>query len=255
MNRSTLNKLVYAIALTACTGTSLAAGISREVRESAQIDDFRQDGGYLELGVGIQVDSDNDNSDLDVSVTIDYGYQWKGLFIDVNEDDFLTFGYNLKNTEHWSFDVLAGVENRDLANKGYSSLSSSFTAGVRATGFYENNIFQFEIRNDASDKHGGYHASALAGKSWQIRNVNTHAVLGVYHSSNKLTQFHWKNDSLGSSTEFTAEAGITYPISEKLVFRGKVNYLHRPESITQNLFIHDEDSDLLSGSLSLSYVF
>lgn len=274
-----LKKILSAAVLAVFAGSALASGITRDIREAANAEDSRQDGGYFELGIGAystntRVFKGDDDGKQGINIVINAGYQWKGLFIDANEDDGFIFGYNALNTEHWSFDLVAGGLGPTIdedTGDGFETLNirkASLTAGIRATGYYDTNIFQFEVRDEVTSesRHGGYHASILAGKSWQIRNANTHIILGLHHGSEKLNDYYWGVDvdeastqfsqySAGASNQFTAEFGLTYPVAEDWVFRSKINYLRASSEIAKSPLRDDDNRNIYIASASISYVF
>ncbi len=258
------------------TGSALATGITRDVRDASNAEESRQDGGYFEVGVGVNVNNSNifkgkERKAVNPTVTLNMGYQWKGLFVDLNEEEGFVFGYNALNTEHWSFDLIAGPtgEIGEDQSDDFTSLrkrESGVTGGFRATGYFDTNIFQFEIREELTDNHNGYHASMLLGKSWQFRNMNTHAIAGIHHGSAELHDYYWGVRSSEASAEFpqytaesgtaiSAEFGLTYPISESWVLRSKLNYVHISEEIANSPLRFDDKQDLVNLSASISYVF
>lgn len=277
MFNSTFTKLSAALLLAACSHSILASGITRDVRESANAEESRQDGGYFELGLGINAANtiifkgNEDEDKYGITAQINLGYQWKGLFIDINDDDGFVFGYNALNTKHWSYDIVGGaLGSIDKDNSDdFASLrerESAGTFGVRATGFYGKDIFQFELKRASNDDFTGFQASALAGTSWQYRNLNTHLVVGLHHSSEEINNYYWGVNSVeasdefeqykaGASTSFSTELGITYPISESWVFRSKLNYVYGSEQFAKSPLRSDDTQHLVSARATISYVF
>ena len=277
MFKFNLSRLSAALLLTVCSQSILASGITRDIRESATAEDSRQDGGYFELGVGVYMTNtiifkgNEDDKKVGVGPQINLGYQWKGLFIDLNDDDGFIFGYNALNTEHWSYDIVgSSISEIDEDNSDdFASLRKrehASTIGIRATGFYDKDIFQFEIKRARNDHFRGLQASILAGTSWQYRNLNTHMVVGLHHSSEDINDYYWgvnsqeANDDFeeykaGASTTFSTEVGVTYPISESWVFRSKLNYVYGSEEFANSPLRADDTQHFLSARATVSYVF
>jgi outer membrane protein len=277
MYKKNIIKLLSALTLALAAGSSLASGITRDIRSSANVEDARQDGGYFELGAvfnardTIIFKGNEDENKYGFGAIVNVGYQWKGLFVDVNEDEGVVFGYNAFNTDHWSYDIVSsrlGGINSDTSDR-FASLrkrEGTNSVGIRATGFYDKNIFQFELKDTQSNNFDGVFASALAGTSWQYRNLNTHVVAGLHYSSAGLNDYYWgvrpdesnaefAQYTAGASTTFSSEIGITYPISENWIFKSKLNYVYGSEEIANSPLRADDSRHFLSSSASLIYVF
>ncbi|MFT6733440.1 MAG: outer membrane protein [Polaribacter sp.] len=277
MSKYTYTKLTAALLLTLCSQSILASGITRDIRESANTEDAREDGGYFELGVGVYVTNtiifkgNEDDKKYAVGPQINLGYQWKGLFIDINDDDGFVFGYNALNTDHWSYDIVGGSIfgiDSDVSDDFVSlrKRESVGTIGIRATGFYNKDIFQFEVKRASNDDFDGLQASVLAGTSWQYRNLNTHMVVGLHYSAEDINDYYWGVNSVeanddfeqykaGASTTFSTELGITYPISESWVFRSKLNYVYGSEEFANSPLRANNSQHFLSARATVSYVF
>jgi outer membrane scaffolding protein for murein synthesis (MipA/OmpV family) len=277
MYKGLITKLTAGILLSGLATTAMASGITRDIREGASAEETREDGGYFEIGLGhysknaITFKGNEDDKKQGFGLRINTGYQWKGLFIDLNDDDGFVFGYNALNTNHWSYDIVAGAlpEITDDQSDLFASLRERKAArslGLRATGFYGKNIFQFEIRDARNDEFNGVQASALAGTSWQIRNWNTHVIAGLHYSSSSINDYYWgvRADEVSAdfseykadaSATFSTEFGVTYPISESWVFRGKVNYVYGSDEFANSPLRADDTKHFVGTSASVSYVF
>jgi outer membrane scaffolding protein for murein synthesis (MipA/OmpV family) len=277
MYKVLLSKLTAAILFSSIATSAIASGITRDIRQGAGAEETREDGGYFELGLGhystntIIFKGNEDDKKHGFGVRINAGYQWKGLFIDLNDDDGFVYGYNALNTDNWSYDIVGSVISP--INKDRSDLFESLrdrkagrTLGLRATGFYGKNIFQFEVKDARNDEFNGFQASALAGTSWQVRNWNTHVVAGLHYSSSAINDYYWgvrpeevnadfAEYEADASAVFTTEFGVTYPISESWVFRGKVNYVYGSEEIANSPLRSDDTKHFIGTSASISYVF
>jgi len=277
MYLNNLKLLFPAFALVCLSNASLASGISRDVRESAGIEQTEQNGGYFELGVGISSQNkiifkgNEDENKTGLGARINLGYQWNGLFVDLNDDDGFSFGYNAINTEHWSYDLIGGrLLGIDKDNSDDFEVlrkrESAATFGVRATGFYDNHIFQFEVRQAQHDDFDGTQASILAGTSWQYRNLNTHLIAGIHYSSSGINDYYWGVNSeeatsefaeyqLDDSVSFSTELGMTYPLSESWIVKGKLNYAYGSEEFANSPLRADDSQHFVSASAAIIYVF
>ncbi len=259
------------------TNNSLASGITRDVRGSVNIEQSEQNGGYFELGAGVSARNKNlfkgneDESKTSFGARINLGYQWNGLFVDLNDDDGFSIGYNALNTENWSFDLVGGrligidKDNSDL----FSDLrkrESTATYGLRATGFYNNTILQAEIRQAHHDDFDGTQASFLAGTSWQYRNLNTHLIAGIHYSSAGINDYYWgiREDeaselfpvySAGDSVAFSTELGFTYPLSQNWILKSKLNYVYGSKEFADSPLRADDSQHFVSASAAVIYVF
>ena len=277
MYKRQITKLTLGILLSGLASTVMASGITRDIREGASAEETREDGGYFEIGLGHYsrnatiFKGNEDDSKHGFGARINAGYQWKGLFVDLNDDDGFSFGYNALNTKHWSYDLVAGTI-QEISNDqsdlfvSLNKRQSASTLGLRATGFYGKNIFQVEVRDARNNEFNGFSASALAGTSWQIRNWNTHVIAGIHYSSSTINNYYWgvtpeevsadfSEYEADASTTFSTEFGVTYPISESWVFRGKVNYVYGSKEFANSPLRADDTKHFVGTSASISYVF
>ncbi|MBV1909468.1 MAG: MipA/OmpV family protein [Kangiellaceae bacterium] len=277
MYNTHIKTIALGLLLVTSSFDALAAGITRDVRDSANAEDARQDGGYYEMGLSVRAQNtiifkgNEDDNKLGFGVQINAGYQWNGLFIDVNDDDGFVLGYNALNTQHWSYDIVGGsIPGIDSDNSdSFESLrkrESAGSLGIRTTGFYGKNIYQIEARKIHGNEVDGFQASFLAGTSWQYRNLNTHFIAGLHYSSSSVNDYYWgvrpeeaseefPEYELKASTSLSAELGFTYPISESWVFRSKINYAFGSKEFSNSPLRADDTQHFISAIASITYVF
>lgn len=254
------------------------ADIARQIRSGDSVEDLRQDGGYFEVGFGIggvshKLFKGGEGNHLGLLGGVSAGYQWNGLFVELFQESEkrLVFGYNVLNNSNWSIDLVLGPEHRGI-NKEQSQLfetlrkrQADLSGGIRATGYFANDIIQFEVREELTNKHGGFTTSLLAGRSWQLRNTNTHAILGLHHSSSEVVDYYWgvnqseasstfNQYTAGASTGLSAEFGITYPLTENWVFRSKLKYFYHSDAVTNSPLLASDTPHRAVFSISFNYV-
>ena len=216
-----------------------------------------------------------DEQDTQVKVFINGRYQWRGLFVEAFAESYqgVVLGYNAFNTEHWSIDVIGHDQFEEISQEEYEQLQGietrrgDFAVGVRATAYYHNFIMQFQVLHDITGNHGGVGGSTMIGRNWQWRNWNFHSLLGLHYQSADTLDYYFGVSSqeasaqfpeydLESETMFTAEVGVTYPLSEKWIWRSTLIFADVPEGISNSPIMSNEKTDdailLISG---LSYVF
>jgi outer membrane scaffolding protein for murein synthesis (MipA/OmpV family) len=150
--------------------------------------------------------------------------------------------------------------------------SDKYMFGGRLTGYFDNNIIQFAINQDATGDHNGTTLSALIGRSWQIRNWNFHGIIGAEYASAKINDYyvgvtearsasHLLNGfevevyDADASVSLSTEIGVTYPISEDWVFRATARAATIADEITDSPYYRNKESVATSFRTSLSYVF
>ncbi|MGJ8678846.1 MipA/OmpV family protein [Paraglaciecola sp.] len=272
-------QLVLALITLGTATTGLAADISHSLRNNTEINSEPEN--YFELGLsahagkGASLTKEDDDDYSGLGVVINGSYNWNGFFVDLYGESQTPFvlGYNAYHSKSWSFDLLlTPIGNglgEDLDDRfiGLEDRKVSIMAGGRATGYFAGNTIQLSVRHDIAGKSKGTSASALVGRNWQYRNWNFHGMLGLNYNDSKFVDYY-----LGVSQEeaartnfeafegedklgFTAEAGVTYPISEDWVFRATTRYGSViGDDDKSPLFINDR-SDAMSVSTSISYVF
>ena len=150
-------------------------------------------------GSGPSLSGDGNRSET--SAINNGSYSWNNIFVENNSErgHGLVFGYNAFNNENWSFDLTATTEwlkKNSFENNGryghlnYQDYSKEFMVGGRLIGYFDNNIVQFTVYQDATGDHNGTIASALIGRNWQVRNWNFHGIVGAEYASAKLNDFY-----------------------------------------------------------------
>ncbi len=262
------------------TQQAFAGEISRDIRSGASPETPQGDGGYADLGFGIEANSGpklkgSGSGEVDLSLNLNIGYQYQGYFVEALSDSQfgLVLGYNALNTQHWTLDVVLGPENNEITGKEYDELTSlrdrhvDLTAGIRATGYFGHSIIQLQLRNEIlTNLHNGYSASLTAGRSWQIRNANMHALVSYQHSSSATVDYYFgvrgKEASLefpqysaSASNIFNSEIGLTYPVNETWILRTKLTASRIDKSISDSPLMQNHKQNLFYSAITLNYVF
>jgi len=275
--------LISCISIAAMTFTnaSLANDISQNLRNNNQPTSESDD--YLEIGLMVRINdeptfkSKNGGSYSSLGLFINGSYSWNNLFIEnySESDHGLSLGYNAFNNDKWSLDFMATTDwgKVSFENNGrYDYDDDKLMVGGRLSGYLGENTVQFAINQDATGDHNGTTISALIGRSWQIRNWNFHGIIGAEYVSAKLNNYYvgvseeraeYLSDFVdgisaydaGASVNFSTELGVTYPISEDLVFRATARAVTRPDEITDSPKFPNMDSLATSFRTSISYVF
>jgi outer membrane protein len=256
---------------------SLSADISHSIRNNSQ-DNATED--YFEFGLerfagrGPSI-TDTEGKWNGGGSIVNFSYTWKGLFIEryTESQNPLLLGYNAVNFDNWSFDLILGRGGRGLSSKnnerfsGLEDRQDSTMFGGRLTGSVAGNIVQFTLKRDISGHSKGTRASALIARNWQLRNWNLHGMLGLQYfdgndidyylgvSGAEATQSQFTEYRPGGDFYFTAETGVTYPITEDWVFRATARFRTvSDEALDSPLFL-DKRSNVTAIRTSLSYVF
>lgn len=221
---------------------------------------FRKDGSYSDLGI-----------------VINGYYQWNDLFIESYSESGhgVMAGYNVLDTDDWSLDFTAtsSFARFDFDNNGRNSgfngadPDDDFTVGARLTGYWGENVMQFSLNQDATGDHNGTTLAATLGRNWQWRNWNFHGLIGAEYATAKLNDYFvgvsadkalhpsLSEYEAGSSLNLSAEAGVTYPLTENIVFRLTARAAKIDDSITDSPYFTNKSSSALSMRTSISYVF
>lgn len=248
-----------------------AADISRDVREGRADD---SNGGYLEISVtGILNKMPIPGSD-DMFINIGIGghYRHKRFFIDTHAESYnqLQYGFNAYSGDMWSFDILGATSEHGVdseLNKELEFVSSRDSAsylGVRATGYNEQYIFQFEALQDISRVHDGALLTATVARQWLYKNWNFHALVGArfesagavdhqFGISAKEASSLYPSYKAGSGTTIVSEIGITYPLNQYFVFKTTGRWWELPSAIVDSPFIAEDSYLTLSASLTFVY--
>ena len=234
------------------------------------------DENYFELGLGARIDNHpsifyEESVDTGTYILINGFYQWKGFFLEGfgESRDPLIVGYNAINLERMSFDIVGGVQhgfpNDEEKFDGLEDRYFDFFLGGRLTTYLPEGLAQFQLRKDVSGRHGGILVSALYGSGGQYRNWNFHYLYGIEYRSKEIDDYYWgvseeesQNTDFAqysghSSLVYTAELGVTYPITENWVFRTSYRYNYYT-NVKSSLYLNtNKNASLLA--ISLSYVF
>jgi len=267
-----------------------AADVTKNVRVGSTSPDSG-DGGYLEFGIGLGYDPTNDFKPGDedriigkVGLFTDVSgtYRYKGFYLEASQgiNDGVSLGYNVLTNDHWAVDIIgangAGDASGGDPEPDYSSLTEEqrvqaiedrdslyIGAGIRLTGYYGNAILQYRLVSDILDNNG-IRSSARVGYSWQLKNWNVYSVVGADYNSPKTNRFWYAISAeqassrfpeydIGSTIEYSGELGVTYPVSENIVFRTALRGVQVPDDIV-NSPIPDGVSRSLYTTM-ISYVF
>ncbi|MEE9423909.1 MAG: MipA/OmpV family protein [Methylococcales bacterium] len=275
MKTSNYLKLSLLALLSIFSSAVMAADIARDIR-IGETTPYSSDNNFFEIGGGVGLLAEpvkGEDDGFGIKIFIAGRYQWHGIFIesiDASSMDLIV-GYNAWNTQRWSLDLIGTSLNNEVISddndelKGLNDRDGDFLLGARATGYYGNYIIQLQLLDGVSNVHDGVVTSIEAGRSWQVRNWNYHAILGWRHHQKQVVNYYLgvsqeeaQATSLpeyqaGAGSLLTAEIGATYPISEHWVFRGTASLLHLTSNLSKSPIIRDKNS----GSLytTLSYVF
>lgn len=240
----------------------------------------RSDGGptgYLSVGVGVHAAQSmmrEDSSGL--KLYINGRYEWRRIFfeyssIPAGEVSLPTLGYNFYRSENWFVDAVYALTNGETEFRGmFNGVPEDFSRehsssfGVRATGVYDQTLFQVSLlpfNNEEYDR--GTFASAWLAQDWQFGNWTLRGALGAQYRSEEIMDYYFGVDADEAGTffsEYHAEAGTRftgllqadYPLTENIVFqtylshtefsdsakesplmRFLVDYLDRPDNETQ----------------------
>jgi outer membrane scaffolding protein for murein synthesis (MipA/OmpV family) len=224
-----------------------SADIARTLRTNA--DENSEPGNFFEIsiGAGVLVGSslyEEDGIEAAPVVGLSGSYNWKGFFIDFfgETSEEVVIGYNAYNHNNWSFDVVLGgtgngiTQDNDIDGRfdGLNKREGSMPLGVRATGYYGENIIQLSLKYDVSGRSQATIATALIGRNWQHRNWNFHGLISLVLADAKLADhFLGVTEEEANRTNFVAydgkasvnfnsSMGVTYPISEHWIYRATV---------------------------------
>jgi len=265
--------------------TVQAADVTKGARAGSTGPD-NTDGGYLELGLGVfNVDRDRtkkvDNKP-GLAVNISGAYRFKGFFIEASQGamDGISLGYNVWDGSNWTVDII-GVNAVGEASGGdsepdYTTLSDEQRiqaiddreqlysgAGISLTGFFGNAIVQYRLLTDTIDNNG-IRSAARLGYSWQIKNWNFYSVLQADYNSRKTNRYwhavteeqassRYPAYDLGSTIAYSGEIGVTYPLSENIVFRTTARSFQLPDAIANSPLKFDASRTIFT--TMISYVF
>jgi len=282
MRKPSMNKqlLIGALTLAASALQPIYANeISQNVR--AGISQPNAPENYLELGlfhaIGDGPAQFGDGHYSDSGLLINGYYQWNDFFVESYSESGhgMVVGYNLFDTDQWSLDFTTTTSigqfnyDNDGRNAGFNGteIDEELTVGARLTGFIGDNVLQFSVNQDATGDHNGTTLTAALGRSWQWRNWNFHGLVGAEYATSKLNDYYvgvspesalnprFTEYKAGDSFNFSAEAGVTYPLTENVVLRMTARAAKIDDAITDSPYFNNKRSSALSMRTSISYVF
>lgn len=277
MTLSSKHATLGTLILCALFGSSApAAEIGRGLRDTDSVSDPQAN--YFEVGIGLssydgpQIRGQEKN-DLRVVPIINGRYQWHGVFVEnfAEASDGLVLGYNAYNADAWSLDLMltskhSGVDADNNELEGIRP-RRDIVAGARLSGYAGDYLWQLQGWHDVSQRHDGFGASALVGRSWQLKNWNLHAVTGAGYRSSKVLDYYYgvSSDqalvsgigeySVGGGVQYSAEVGLTYPVSERWVFRSTARYTLLPGGLADSPLLDSNERGAVSLLSSITYVF
>jgi len=235
-------------------------------------DENSRSGGYLKIGYGYKYEETPFHDKKDGGALFLSGrYQFEnGIYIEAshgaNELSIgNSVGYNFYNTEHWSFD-LHGMQAHGSTEMGFGfnngnsentdieilHMDGKYTRmlGLRTTGTYDQATIQFIFApysfNDEYDD--GIFASAWIGRSWQLKNWELHALVGVTYRSEEINNYYYstsdeiiaKNEpQLGpyqadGGFDVVTQVGVSYPVSKNVLFESYLRYTDVSDEVSQS---------------------
>lgn len=237
---------------------SMAADISREVRQGVE-----QTHGFLELGLNVGyfrlpiaglIDSDYEPSEahLGLGLVINGMVEWRGFFAEALYDSFggVTVGYRALRNENSTLELVltntfAELDPEAAEFDSVQKRDPDIVFGLRSSWYLPNSIAQLSLLSDVSSTHNGFTASAQWGRTWQARNWNLHAMLGMRHFSRKVTDYYFgisPSESNDVTPVYNAKAGTmaeldfgaAVPLSENWLFRSGLQVYRLPGSVVDS---------------------
>lgn len=243
-----------------------------------------ENGGFLELGITGTLESSirrrslsDDSIDLlsELDAALSAGYRYNNWFVEVSESPFagLNLGKTLAGNEQWILDLLlANIDGEVNLENGESHTSPQseeaknahllnretlyMAAGIRATLFSGNSLFQLRLVSDWLGSNG-MSGSLRLGHQWQVSNWNIQAIVGARHYSDKFNNYlYGVSESEQSSLFPRYEAGIAWipeleigaskPVNQNWVYRMRLRWRTYPRSITDSPLVSEESDALLT---------
>ena len=216
--------------------------------------------GYLKVGYGFKYQkSPYYSEESGGSLFLSGRYQIKpGFFIEASHganelDQGVNIGFNFFNTDTWSFDLMTvrghGENSYHFGNNGETVLietrKSTNMLGVRSTGSFGRSTVQLTVApysfNDRYDN--AVYASLWGSHSWQLKNWQINAAIGAeYRSRGMLDYYYSTNEAMenfgmpsyqaSSGINLLSQIGVSYPISENVLFESYARYKHLSSSIS-----------------------
>jgi hypothetical protein len=259
--RQALISLYFSITLVSLSASAGNLETEQASEGSAESVD-NNNGGFLKLGFGRQYKNSLYDRSNEWTLFVNGRYQWHGLFIEYTNSKDLSnqgpiYGYNFYNTEKWKFDlnvrqvhhasgILFSIENEQFINV---KRDETKMVVLRATGSFEQTSVEFSISpyslNDEYDD--GVYASFWVDRSWQIKNWQFNAAIGLtYRSEEILNHYYGTPDGsiiegfdyqASGGVDVTAQIGVSYPISENWIFESYFRYTDISNSIADSPFL------------------
>lgn len=260
---------------------SYAGDLSTEVRKGTSGPDNRN-GGYFEVGAGIATSTNpivgipegNEKGEVHTEVFLDINarYQYGCLFGELFSQSLeqFTLGCNFYNGENWSLDWVGLTQHDEMSEevsddyRGLKRRRDDFMSGPRATAYFGNYIVQLHALTDISDTHHGELYSLRLARHWQYRNWTLHGIVGATYRSQQIMDYYFSIDESEASEKYpqsevpagmayVVELGVTYPLSEKWVFRSFIRRMDLESSAMRSPLIMDNHGEAIA--TSVSYVF
>ena len=284
MNKLTTKKtrtstlLLASIILSSATfsSASLANDISYQLRHAPEANSTMEN--YFELGLGVGTGiapnlTDDEQTWTNGYLVVNGSYTWNNVFLEMygESGDGLLLGYNAFASDNWSLDVVVGpqFQGLDFDDKfnGLDDRDPSAMFGGRLTGYVGDKVLQFTLKHDIAGNSKGMLATALVGRHWQVRNWNFHGLVGLQYFDSNINEYYlgvteaeaarttFTPYQPGSNINYTAEVGVTYPVSENWVFRSTARFSTVSDADMNSPLFATTRSTRASLSASLSYVF
>ena len=269
-------------------GADIAADVRGESNRDYDSDSFYF--GYLELGVAagyadpaqVNCCDEIESDSFFVGTVVGGEFNYKKFFFEAAPGtlDGITHGYNIAGNDRWKFDFLLSSGFgliRDLnedsnydemteqeKNREIEERNTFFNGtGIRATAYFNDYIFQYRI---VKDTHGGNGviSDLRMAHGWQYRNWVFHSLFNARYISAKANQY-WNGVEehqatakypvflAEDGTAYTAEVGVTRPITQNWVFKGLVRYNFFDDDISNSPMVESDHESFYA--VLVSYVF
>lgn len=247
-----------------------------------------QNGGYFEIGAiagfndnPVHLKAHSRRSGVGVDVDGSGVYRYQKFFAEAvyATQDGVNLGYNLWQNDNYSVDLLAGslsgsyyIREDNITDDGseeykndelYTRRTLHTGTGIRVTRHINNYVIQYRLVTDILDNNGII-STLRVGRGWQYRNWNFHGVLSAIYTSKETNQYRFGVDQEDATTRhpafypeasvsYSAQFGVTKPLSEHWVVRGIAGWEQTPDEIKPSNFVDEHDRTYLG--ISISRVF
>ncbi len=273
---SMVNRHLWFCLLIAAPLSSIAGDLSRDVRNGTS-DPRASNGNYLEIALSTGVYTNPVYNKLDngesnearstLSIEFNLHLHYRRFFVESFSQSFeqLTFGYKFFENEHWSHDIVSLQQHTDIAGRqSFRPRDGDYMAGMRSTWYSGKYILQAHALTDLSQTHNGQVYSLKIARHWQYKNWNFHAIESLSYRSRRVANYYYSIQPYEVTSEYAAysadagftnavELGVTYPISQKWVFRSLIRYIELDPQWTASPQISTNHAGMFIGSFS--YVF